>query len=92
MAFTLVINSKGLFGKVIIIQMAELLKNCGLKYGSNNEFYILEDKDLLLLHEKKLRRMLDVAVMEGTETIILGAFGCGAFCNNPEVERLFTCV
>ena len=79
MAFTLVINSKGLFGKVKNIQMAELLKNCGLKYGSNNEFYILEDKDLLLLHEKKLRRMLDVAVMEGTETIILGAFGCGVF-------------
>lgn len=92
MAFTLVINRKGLFGKVKSIQMVELLKNCGLKYGSNNEFYILEDKDLLLLHEKKLRRMLDVAVMEGTETIILGAFGCGAFCNNPEVERLFTCV
>ena len=43
MAFTLVINSKGLFGKVKNIQMAELLKNCGLKYGSNNEFYILED-------------------------------------------------
>lgn len=37
MAFTLVINSKGLFGKVKSIQMAELLKNCGLKYGSNNE-------------------------------------------------------
>ena len=88
MAFTLVINSKGLFGKVKNIQMAELLKNCGLKYGSNNELYILEDKDLLLLHEKKLRRMLDVAVMEGTETIILGAFGCGAFCNNPEVVAL----
>lgn len=88
MAFTLVIDRKGLFGKVKSIQMAELLKNCGLKYGSNNEFYILEDKDLLLLHEKKLRRMLDVAVMEGAETIILGAFGCGAFCNNPEVVAL----
>lgn len=37
MAFTLVINSKGLFGKVKNIQIAELLKNCGLKYGSNNE-------------------------------------------------------
>ena len=48
----------------------------------------VRDKDLLLLHEKKLRRMLDVAVMEGAETIILGAFGCGAFCNNPEVVAL----
>lgn len=48
----------------------------------------VRDKDLLLLHEKKLRRMLDVAVMEGAETIILGAFGCGAFSNNPEVVAL----
>lgn len=48
----------------------------------------VRDKDLLLLYEKKLRRMLDVAVMEGAETIILGAFGCGAFCNNPEVVAL----
>ena len=48
----------------------------------------VSDKALLLLHEKKLRRMLDVAVMEGAETIILGAFGCGAFCNNPEVVAL----
>ena len=43
----------------------------------------VRDKDLLLLHEKKLRRMLDVAVIEGVETIILGAF-----CNNPEVVAL----
>ncbi len=43
MAFTLVIKSKGLFGKVKSINMAELLNNCHLKYGSNNEFYILEN-------------------------------------------------
>ncbi len=37
------------------------------------------------LHEKRLRRILDVAVLQGNEVGILGAFGCGAFRNNPKV-------
>ena len=48
----------------------------------------MKDSDLLALHEKRLRRILNVAAVEGVETIVLGAFGCGAFRNNPEVVAL----
>lgn len=42
-------------------------------------------KELKAIHEKRLRRILDVAVLEGNEVVILGAFGCGAFMNDPRV-------
>ena len=48
----------------------------------------IKDEDLLVLHEKRLRRILEVALSEGCDTIVLGAFGCGAFQNDPEVVAL----
>ena len=45
----------------------------------------VSDKELLEIHKKRLTRILDVAALNGAEVGILGAFGCGAFQNKPEV-------
>ncbi len=45
----------------------------------------MSDEALLALHERRLRRILDTAISEKDETVILGAFGCGAFKNKPEI-------
>lgn len=42
-------------------------------------------EDLLLLHERRARRIFTVAVQRKVEVLILGAFGCGAFRNDPNV-------
>ena len=56
--------------------------------GDGNKKVKVSDKELLRIHEKRLRRILDVAALEGDEVVILGAFGCGAFSNNPDVVAL----
>ena len=42
-------------------------------------------QELRQLHEKRMRRILSIAAAEGNEIMILGAFGCGAFRNPPEI-------
>ncbi len=53
--------------------------------GDGNKPVSLDDSKLQAIHEKRLRRILEVALSEGIDTIILGAFGCGAFRNDPKV-------
>lgn len=45
----------------------------------------VSDRELLEIHKKRLSRILDVAVLNGAEVALLGAFGCGAYQNKPEV-------
>lgn len=53
-------------------------------HDGNRRIAISPD-DLRQLHERRLARILDVASANGAEAIVLGAFGCGAFRNDPSV-------
>lgn len=49
------------------------------------------DPDILReIHENRLRRILSVAAAHNNEVMILGAFGCGAFRNPPEIVAAAT--
>ena len=49
--------------------------------------------ELEKLLNKRVRRIFEIAVANGNEVLILGAFGCGAFRNPPEiVAKVFNSV
>lgn len=45
----------------------------------------ISDEQLQKIHEYRFERILKVAYKEGCDVVILGAFGCGAFHNDPKV-------
>lgn len=45
----------------------------------------ISDEDLYKVHYKRAIKIMEVAASHDVEVLILGAFGCGAFRNNPEV-------
>lgn len=62
-----------------------LMPSNDMNSGDGMKNVKLSDKELYELHVKRLSRIMDVAVAGVNEVMILGAFGCGAFENNPEV-------
>ncbi len=46
---------------------------------------VLSDEELFEIHKQRARHMLTVAAAHNVDILVLGAFGCGAFANNPEV-------
>ncbi len=45
----------------------------------------MTNEELLDLHKHRARHMLSAAAAQGDTVLVLGAFGCGAFKNNPTV-------
>ena len=45
----------------------------------------LSRQDIYSLHTQRARKILSAAALHDTDVLILGAFGCGAFCNPPDV-------
>ena len=45
----------------------------------------LTDDELFAIHKKRAKRLFEIAKVEKADVLILGAFGCGAFRNSPEV-------
>lgn len=52
--------------------------------GDGNVAVRIKRTELQRLHEKRMRKVMEIAASNGNEVIILGAFGCGAFSNPPE--------
>lgn len=57
---------------------------CAAPFFSGTE-YMLANGDLYYLFCRRIQNILEAAIDNGVEALILGAFGCGAFHNPPAV-------
>ena len=72
---------------VLTCAAPNLRENPRNQYNSNasEEKLTLTDEELYNIHVKRARNILNVAIKNEDDYLILGAFGCGAFRNNPEI-------
>ena len=72
---------------VITCAAPNLRENPRNQYNSDasEEKLTLTDEELYNIHVKRARNILNVAIKNEDDYLILGAFGCGAFRNNPEI-------
>lgn len=50
---------------------------------SGSKAAAIKEEDLRKLLQSRIKRIFELAIKENNEVLILGAFGCGAFCNPP---------
>ncbi len=70
---------------VITIAAPDLRKSSNVYFGLVNGGGNMNDAELFGYHVKRAIHMFTVAASKGADVLVLGAFGCGAFQNNPEV-------
>lgn len=68
---------------VDVITLAAPKLRGGARHGEKPR--TVTDKELLEIHEKRMRRFCDMAKANNEEVLILGAFGCGAYMNPANV-------
>ncbi len=55
------------------------------RYNQDGTPLAISNDELYDLHYSRAEHILNTAAAHGVEVLILGAFGCGAFYNNPDV-------
>jgi len=85
-------EDRGYFAGEVCIPRQEYTKNwktidvitCAAPYFGKSA-YILPQNELYAIFCKRIRNILEAAIEHEIEAIVLGAFGCGAFHNPPEL-------
>ena len=70
---------------VITIAAPDLREKSNIHVPLVNGGTFMNDAELFGYHVRRAIHMLTCAAAKGADILVLGAFGCGAFQNNPEV-------